>query len=69
MIVRRSEEQPRWTLLRRFPVPKGFHAAPKSRIQRGREWPAPEGATNVKRLQSAFPGVRWAFKRCILSTC
>ncbi|MBA1147894.1 succinate dehydrogenase iron-sulfur subunit [Ectothiorhodospiraceae bacterium WFHF3C12] len=51
MIIRRSEEQPRWTLLRRFPVPRGFHAASRSRVQAGREWPAPEGAGNVKRMQ------------------
>jgi len=42
---------PRTTLLKRFPVPKRFHTAPQSRIERGNTWPAPSGATRVKAFE------------------
>ena len=48
MIISSSEQLPRKTLLKRFPVPKNFAVAPQSRIQRGKTWPAPAGATHIK---------------------
>lgn len=49
MIVRSSDEVPRVTVLRRFPVPRNFGVSPESRILRGKTWAAP-GATRVKAL-------------------
>ena len=51
MIVRSSDQVPRVTLLKRFPVPNNFGVSPESRIERGRTWPAPAGATRVKALE------------------
>ncbi len=48
MIISSSEQVPRGTLLKRFPVPKNFGLSPGSRIRRGRRWPAPAGATRLK---------------------
>ncbi|HEY0850329.1 MAG TPA: hypothetical protein VGD96_10465, partial [Bradyrhizobium sp.] len=50
MIIRSSDEVSRTTVLKRFPVPRNFGVAPGSRIKRGRSWPAPHGATRVKRF-------------------
>jgi succinate dehydrogenase / fumarate reductase iron-sulfur subunit len=47
-IVHSSNEVPRRTFLRRFPVPRDFGVEPASRITRGRTWPAPAGATRTK---------------------
>lgn len=48
MIIRSSDEVPRTTVLKRFPVPRTLGVPPHSRIERGRTWPAPDGATRVK---------------------
>jgi succinate dehydrogenase / fumarate reductase iron-sulfur subunit len=50
MIIRSSDQLPRVTALKRFPVPRNFGVSPGSRIVRGRTWPAP-GATRVKPLE------------------
>ena len=51
MIIRSSDEVPRTTLLRRFPLPRNFGVSGHSRIERGRTWPAPAGATRVKTFE------------------
>lgn len=48
MIIRSSEQVPRVTALKRFPVPRNFGVSTGSRIKRGRMWPTPTGATRVK---------------------
>ena len=48
MIIRSSDQVPRVTALRRFPVPRNFGMAPASQIERGKTWPALAGATRVK---------------------
>ena len=50
MIIRSSDEVPRTTVLKRFPVPRNFGIDAVSRIDRGRTWPAPPGATRIKRF-------------------
>jgi succinate dehydrogenase / fumarate reductase, iron-sulfur subunit len=50
VIIRSSDEVPRVTALKRFPVPRNFGVSPESRIVRGRTWSAPAGATRVKVL-------------------
>ncbi len=50
MTIRSSDEVPRVTLLKRFPVPRNFGVTPESRIKRGRMWPATKGAVRTKRL-------------------
>ena len=50
-IIESSDEIPRHTALKRFPVPRGFGAPKGSQIKRGRSWPAPEGATRVKTFE------------------
>ena len=47
MIIRSSNQVPRVTALKRFPIPRNFGVSPESRIKRGRTWAAP-GATRVK---------------------
>ncbi len=51
MITRSSDEVPRVTLLKRFPIPKNFGVSTESRIEPGRTWPAPKGAVRTKRLE------------------
>lgn len=51
MIVRSSDEVPRVTLLKRFPVPRNFGVPAESRVKRGRSWRAPKGAVRTKRLE------------------
>lgn len=51
MIIRSSDQVPRVTVLKRFPVPKNFGVAPESRVARGRSWPAPANATRLKMLK------------------
>lgn len=48
MIIKSSDQVPRTTLLKRFPVPKNFGVALESRIEAGKIWPAPAGAVRVK---------------------
>jgi len=47
MIIDSSDQVPRATLLKRFPVPRNFGVAPESRIGPGKIWPAPVGATRT----------------------
>ncbi len=51
MIIRSSDQVPRSTLLGRFPVPKNFGVSAGSRIERGRTWTVPAGATHVKTFE------------------
>jgi succinate dehydrogenase / fumarate reductase iron-sulfur subunit len=48
IIIEAPDQVPSFTLLKRFPVPRNFKVAPESRIEKGRAWPAPAGATRVK---------------------
>ena len=48
MIIRSSKQRPRFTLLRRFPVPRNLGVPAASRIAQGQTWPAPSGAKHVK---------------------
>ena len=48
MIIRSPEQVPRFTLLKRFPLPRNFGVSPQSRIESGRTWAAPAGAVRVK---------------------
>jgi succinate dehydrogenase / fumarate reductase, iron-sulfur subunit len=50
VIIESSDEVPRTTVLKRFPVPRNFGVPPASRIEQGRTWPAPRGATRIKHL-------------------
>ena len=45
MIIESSDQLPRVTLLKRFPVPRNFGVAPNSRVTRGKTWSAPAGTT------------------------
>ena len=51
MIIESSDQVSRFTLLKRFPVPRNFKVSPESRIETGRTWPAPAGATRVKAFE------------------
>ena len=51
MIIKSSDQLPSITVLKRFPVPRNFGVAPASQIERGKTWPAPEGATRVKKFE------------------
>ena len=51
MIIESSDQVPRATLLKRFPVPRNFGVASESRINRGKTWPAPAGAVRVKSFE------------------
>ena len=51
MIIKSSDQLPSITLLKRFPVPRNFGMSPSSRIERGKTWPAPAGATRVKKFE------------------
>ena len=48
MIIKSSDQVPRTTLLKRFPIPRNFGVTPELRIGRGKTWPASGGATRVK---------------------
>ncbi len=50
MIIRSSDQLPRFALLKRFPVPRNFGVGTESRIERGRTWRAPPGAKRTKRF-------------------
>ena len=51
MIIKTSDQLPSITLLKRFPVPRNFGVSPSSRIERGKTWPAPAGATRVREFE------------------
>ncbi|TAN11815.1 MAG: succinate dehydrogenase iron-sulfur subunit, partial [Rhizobiaceae bacterium] len=51
LIIESSDEIPRKSFLKRFPVPRNFGVAPGSRVRRGRQWPAPSGAKQPKTFQ------------------
>ena len=48
MIIKTSDQVSRFTWLKRFPIPRNFNVTPESRIEPGRTWPAPAGATRTK---------------------
>jgi succinate dehydrogenase / fumarate reductase iron-sulfur subunit len=48
VIIKSSDQVPRVTLLKRFPLPRNFGVSSESRIKQGRTWPAPAGAVRVK---------------------
>ena len=50
MIVRSSDEVPRSSLFKKFPVPPNFGVAPGSRIDDGKSWPAPADAVRTKSI-------------------
>lgn len=50
MIIRSSDQLPRATLLKRFPIPKNFGLTPGSRVRRGKRWPVPTGAKHTKTI-------------------
>jgi succinate dehydrogenase iron-sulfur subunit len=51
MIIESSDQMPRATLLKLFPVPRNFGVAPESRVIRGKTWSAPAGAVCVKSFE------------------
>ena len=51
MIVKSSDQLPSVTLLKRFPVPLNVGVAPSSRIERGKTWPTPAGATRTRKFE------------------
>jgi len=51
MIIRSSDQISRAPQLDRFPVPKNFGVSADARVERGRRWPAPAGATRVKTFE------------------
>jgi succinate dehydrogenase / fumarate reductase, iron-sulfur subunit len=51
MIIDSSDEVPRVTLLKRFPVPRNFGVSAESCVERGKTWSAPAGASRVRRFE------------------
>ncbi|MGE0116668.1 MAG: succinate dehydrogenase iron-sulfur subunit [Dongiaceae bacterium] len=51
MLIKSSDQLPALTLLKRFPVPRNFGVSARSRIERGKTWPAPAAATRIKRFE------------------
>jgi succinate dehydrogenase / fumarate reductase iron-sulfur subunit len=51
MIITSSDQVPRSTLFKRFPVPRNFGVASESRIGRGKMWAAPAAAARVKTFE------------------
>ena len=51
MIIRSSNQMPRTTLLKRFPLPRNFGVTSESRIELGRTWRAPVEATRLKTFE------------------
>jgi succinate dehydrogenase / fumarate reductase iron-sulfur subunit len=51
LIITSSDQVPRRTALKRFPIPRNYGVSPGARIEAGRNWPTPEGATRVKRFE------------------
>jgi succinate dehydrogenase / fumarate reductase iron-sulfur subunit len=50
-IISSSDQVPRRTALKRFPIPRNYGVSPHSRIGAGRTWYAPKGATRIKRFE------------------
>src|SRR3546814_1967122 len=50
-IITSADQVPRRTALKRFPISRDFGMSPGSRIERGRTWPAPAGASRVKAFE------------------
>ena len=51
MIIRSSNQVPRATFMKRFPVPRNFGVGPESHIERGRTWSAPTGTKRVRTFE------------------
>ena len=51
MIIEFSDQVPRVTLFKRFPVPRNFKVTPESRIETGRTWSALAGAMQTKAFE------------------
>ena len=51
MLINSSDQVPRVTMLKRFPVPSNLGVSPNSRIVQGRTWPAPAGAARLKSFE------------------
>jgi len=51
MLIKSSDQLPSVTLLKRFPVPRNFGVSARSRIERGKTWPAPAGATRIRKFE------------------
>jgi succinate dehydrogenase / fumarate reductase, iron-sulfur subunit len=51
MFINSSNQVPRVTVLKRFPVPRNLGVSPGSRIEQGRTWPAPAGAVRLKSFE------------------
>ncbi len=51
MIIEFSDQVPRTTLLKRFPVPRSFGVTPELRIERGKTWRAPANAVRLKSFE------------------
>ena len=51
MIIESSDQVPRVTLLKRFPVPRNFEVSPESRIEPGRAWPPLKGSLRLKAFE------------------
>ena len=51
MLIKSSDQVPTITVLKRFPVPRNLGVAAASRIEGGRSWSAPAGATRVKSFE------------------
>jgi succinate dehydrogenase / fumarate reductase iron-sulfur subunit len=50
-IIVSSDQIPRRTALKRFPIPRNFGVSSESHIKPGRTWPTPGGATRIKRFE------------------
>jgi len=51
VLINSSDQVPRVTMLKRFPVPRNLGVSPNSRIVQGRTWPAPAGAARLKSFE------------------
>ncbi len=51
MLIKSSNQVSRWRIPKRFPVPHDSGASPASKVEPGKVWPEPEGATRVQHLR------------------
>lgn len=51
MLIASSKDISRWRIPKRFPVPRNLSVSRASRIEHGKVWPEPEGATRTQRLR------------------